>query len=261
MIYDQIHTTTDYDQFNWASINRAIDQGQVKRLEKDIESGIGIFTPILVNPNKVNGKYEIADGQHRFSARKNKKRPIRYIFAGHQMSLNDITLINSRQKPWRPLDYVKAYAAAGYHDYMRLLDFFEEVNSRVNASPKLRQLSIRSVTYLTQGSTSNPNQSANKSLKSGHWEFKVPIKEARQNLEVFMAFEQFGCSFNETFMQVVLHLMRNEPEFNVKRLIRQANKYPYKFYNCGRSIDWQRMIEDLYNHGKMHSNRLHFRFV
>ena len=76
MDFNRIYETTNYDQFNWTEINRGIDDSQVRRLEDDIDKGIGIMTPILVNPQKVNGLFEIADGQHRFSALKNKSRPI-----------------------------------------------------------------------------------------------------------------------------------------------------------------------------------------
>jgi hypothetical protein len=260
MDYNRIYTTTDYSAFDWVEINREVDKGKVKVLEKDIRNGIGVFTPILVNPEKVNGKIQIADGQHRFCALKNQRRPIRYIFALRQMELDDITLLNSRQTPWKPMDYVRAYATAGRQHYKQLLNFYDEVNERVENSHNLRQLSIRSVGYLTQDNLSN-HSDGNKSIKSGGWEFRNTLEEARENLEIFMSFEQFGCSFNESFMQVVLNLIRNEAEFDVNRLIRQAKKYPYKFYNCSRSIDWQRMVEEVYNHGRGTANRIYFRYV
>lgn len=260
MDFNRIYETTNYDQFNWTEINRGIDDSQVRRLEDDIDKGIGIMTPILVNPQKVNGLFEIADGQHRFSALKNKSRPIRYIFAVHQMKLNDITHINSRQKPWATMDYVKAYAKAGKEDYVKLLQFFEEVKERVEESSTLKKVSIRSVSYLTQGNASNPNINKSKNIKNGDWEFRLTMEEARQNLDMFMSFEEFGCSLNETFIQALFSLMKNQDSFDVNRLIRQANKYPYKFINCSRGIDWQRMIEEVYNFALGSKNRVYFRF-
>src|SRR5210317_511444 len=110
MNYNQIYETVDYSDFDWTEINREIQQPQVKKLETDIENGFDIQMPILVNPQRVSGKLQVADGQHRLTALKNKKRPVRYIFATRQMRLDDITRINSAQRPWQTIDYIKAYA-------------------------------------------------------------------------------------------------------------------------------------------------------
>ena len=103
MNYNQIFETVDYNEFNWTEINRDIVPSQVKALESDIDNGFDIQMPILVNPHRVNGKLQVPDGQHRLVALRNKKRPIRYIFATRQMTLKDITRINSQQRPWQSI--------------------------------------------------------------------------------------------------------------------------------------------------------------
>lgn len=260
MDLNRIYVTTDYEQFNWTEINREVNQGHVKALETIIDEGGMIQMPILVNPNRVNGLFEVPDGQHRLVALRNKKQPIRYIFASFQMGLDDITRINNTQRPWKTMDYVKAYAKGGNEHYEKLLSFFDEVSERVSKSKTIGAVSIRSVSYIAQGNGSNPNISRNNNIKNGAWEFRVPLSEARKTLNMLMEFEQFGCSLNETFIQALLSLINNQDNFSVRRLIKQAKAYPYKFVNASRGQDWMRMIEELYNFNKSYKNREYFRY-
>ena len=263
MNYNQIFETVDYNDFNWTEINRDIVPSQVKALEADIENGFDIQMPILVNPQRVNGKLQVPDGQHRLVALRNKKRPIRYIFATRQMSLNDITRINSQQRPWQTLDYIKAYAKGGNPDYVKLLEFYEETQERAAAHPKVGKVSIRSVSYLAQGNLSNPSSAHAKkyNIKAGTWKFRLSEKEARKNLDMFLLFAQITPScLSEVFIQTIMSMMANEEHFDVKRLLRQAKKWKHMFYSCTRKQDYMRMIEELYNYHKAKENHVYFHF-
>jgi len=260
MDLNKIYETSNYNEFDWTEINRDINDNHVKKLEADIDSNMGIIMPVLVNPQRVNGKLQVPDGQHRLCALKRKGLPIRYIFAPYQMKLNDITRINSQQQPWKTIDYVKAYAKAGKEDYIRLMAFYEEVLDRVEKSKHIRKVSIRSVSYLSQGNGSNPNISIKDNIKTGRWKFRQTEEQARKDLNMFMQFEKFGSCLTETFIQAVYSIMNNQEGFDIKHLIRQTNKYPWKFVSCSRGQDWMRMIEELYNHCRSEKNRIYFRF-
>ena len=262
MNYNQIFETVDYSEFNWTEINRDIVPSQVKALETDIENGFDIQTPILVNPQRVNGKLQVPDGQHRLVALRNKKRPIRYIFATRQMSLNDITRINTQQRPWKTMDYLKAFAKAGNQDYIKLLNFHEEVNERAK-KVGVDSVSVRVSAYLTQGNTTNPTDRDAKSMsiKNGNWKFLLSDSDARKNLNLILDFAEVNPGvFTEAFIQKLFGLMRNEEKFEAKRLLRQAKKFPWKFIAAGRGQDYMRMIEELYNHKKHDKNKVYFRF-
>jgi len=265
MNYNLIYETVDYNEFNWTEINRDIRPEQVKSLEKDIESGFGIQMPILVNPKRVNGKLQVPDGQHRLVALRNHKKPIRYIFATRQMKLKDITRINSQQRQWQTMDYIKAYAKGGNEDYIRLLNFYNEVQDRVANNNKIKasKVSIRSVSYLTQGNLSNPSTSTDGkySIKDGTWKFRLTDSEARKNLNMFLDFQEVTPScLGQVFIQTIFSMMKNQENFSVKRLLSQSKKYPYKFYTCSRAHDYIRMFEEVYNHNKTQANRIYFRF-
>ena len=262
MNYNQIFETVDYNEFDWTEINREIVPAQVKKLEQDIDSGFDIQMPILVNPKRVNGKLQVPDGQHRLVALRNKKRPIRYIFATRQMSLNDITRINSTQRPWTTMDYIEAFAKGGNQDYIKLLNFYNEVQDRVanNKNIKGSKVSIRSVSYLTQGNLSNPSMDKSYNIKNGTWKFRLTDSEARKNLNMFLDFQDVTPScLSEVFIQTIFSMIKHQENFSVKRLLNQAKKYPYKFYVCSRTQDYIRMIEDVYNHNKTQANRVYFR--
>ena len=261
MNFNRIFETTDYNQFDWTEINRDIVESQVKKLEADIDSGMAVMTPILVNPEKVNGKLQFPDGQHRLVALKNKNRPIRYVFATRQMDLNDITRINTQQRPWSTMDYIKAFAKAGKQDYVRLLNFYEEVQERIDMIPNVKRISVRAVSFLAQGDATNPNTAGIFKIKDGTWKFRSTEKQARKNLNMFIQFAEItGSCLTECFIQTIFSMIKHQDEFNVNRLLRQAKAYPHLFYSCSRNQDYMRMIEELYNHRKMSNNRVYFRF-
>ena len=98
-----IHKTTDYDKFNLKFGNRPIDNAHVKKIMRSM-------TEEFINvPIAVNKRYEIVDGQHRFTAAKALGLPIFYRFATE--NLLSIRRMNQNTKNWTINDFLASYVA------------------------------------------------------------------------------------------------------------------------------------------------------
>ena len=70
-----IYETYDYDKFSLLKSNRPVNKAHVIRLVESMDE------EYLLSPITTNEKFQIIDGQHRFTAAKEKGLPIRYIIA------------------------------------------------------------------------------------------------------------------------------------------------------------------------------------
>lgn len=124
--------TTDYSRFKLLHSNRQISRGLVDRLKGSIEKiGFQKSREILVND-----KFEIIDGQHRFTACQELGIPVPYqIRERNRISDNDIMIeLNSKQNVWRLSEYIGHYAKEGVRCYKYILEFEEKYHLGISNS-------------------------------------------------------------------------------------------------------------------------------
>ncbi len=120
---DRVRKTRDYDRFGFMGPNRDVNRGHIEKLKEAIE-----MSPKLteVQPILVNEQMQIIDGQHRFMALEELKRPINYVVVPG-LTINDARQMNVLHKGWRTDDYARSYALSGdksYQNYLWLKDNF-----------------------------------------------------------------------------------------------------------------------------------------
>ena len=106
----------DYGKFSLLEGNREIRRSHVEELKRSMQKHK------LDKAIDVNEKFEIVDGQHRFTAWHELKRPIIYIIHKGWGSV-EVPVLNSKQKNWNPYDYVDQYIVLGVEDYKRYKEF------------------------------------------------------------------------------------------------------------------------------------------
>ena len=121
---NKIYTTTDYGQFVFRSANRTVDEKHVKRLEKLMQENGWKGKPIEVSEDK-KGKLVIEDGQHRYTAAKNTKTPIKFMVVPAK-TVYEISIENNANKGWKMNDYIEAYSEGGMMSYKRLKQLITE---------------------------------------------------------------------------------------------------------------------------------------
>ena len=112
-----VYSEENYDLFEEHPNNREIKESHVNNLAKNIkELGYNVNFPVMVK--KINGKYRIYKGHHRFLACKKIGHPI--IFAIDN-NMTDLDLVNGDivQKPINIKDAVEMYAGLGEKEYIK----------------------------------------------------------------------------------------------------------------------------------------------
>ena len=108
---NSIHFTTDYDIFNIKEDNRDIDEKHKRKILASLNDVGYIPVPIVVNE-----KFEIIDGQHRWSVMKGLGIPIAYIVVP-DIGIRECRSMNISGVTWKDEDWIKSYAASGYESY------------------------------------------------------------------------------------------------------------------------------------------------
>lgn len=108
-----IHTTNDYAMFGELEGNREV-AGRAKKIGKSIDEVGYIPVPIVVNE-----KYEIIDGNGRFSALKERNLPVYYIVVPG-LTLEHCISMNINSTNWTMRNFVDGYAKQGNANYVAL---------------------------------------------------------------------------------------------------------------------------------------------
>jgi hypothetical protein len=115
----RIEKTSNYKRFKLIGGNRGISKAHVKHIKESMAEKV-IPVPIIVNE-----KFEIIDGQHRFTAASELKHPIHFVKIPG-LGLPDVQRLNSNSKNWTLNDYLQSYLDLGKKSYYDYADFMEE---------------------------------------------------------------------------------------------------------------------------------------
>lgn len=245
--------SSNYDDFVFVEGNRDIKESNVNRFKRILEEGGDIWDEVQVNPTKVNGKWPIIDGQHKFIAFMEKELPVPVLVKRKDVPLKGIIEINTVRKQWTVPDRVKSYATLGDENYQRLYNIWQELND-------IHPIAIKTVAKLCQGSmatSAKKGQAAN--LNDGYWKFIKSENDVRKVFKECVKFtEQHPDAMSDAFVHCIQSLMDKQPGFNVKRLLTASKNHPHKFVRAARKQDMLRMLEELYNFNRPQRSRLYF---
>lgn len=118
----KIEHTYDYSKFKLVGVNRSVDKKHVK----DIADSMLRRNLMHLFPLIVNEKFEIMDGQHRLGAVKlikdtNGLSLPAYYIVDPDITIDDISLLNSNKVNWGNLDYINFYACKMNKNYIEIL--------------------------------------------------------------------------------------------------------------------------------------------
>jgi hypothetical protein len=74
---------------------------------------------LFANPILVNDKFEIIDGQHRFTVCQDLGFPIHYLLV-ENLGLSEVQTLNANTKNWKIEDYIDGYCDMGLQEYCYL---------------------------------------------------------------------------------------------------------------------------------------------
>lgn len=215
--------TFDYSLFDFYKDNRETTEQHVNKLVESFKN-YGQMQPILCS-KEPNGKLMIVDGQNRLLAAKALGTPIKYI-VDNKLNSHSVTEINSTQKNFSNLDWIKRYAAQGKQDYVELLRQIDNYKGTF------------SVPCCVWAYASNTHQFRGSYIREGN--YKINVKRGTKTLNLCL--KMYSILENKDFLKriaimAVAKLMQDE-NFDENRLLKNIK---LKKFNV-----WPR-ISDTYN--------------
>lgn len=235
-------TTTDYSMFKFKHGNRPVDIAHVKRL---ISSMKEVYVPQTIYVNK---KYEITDGQHRFSAAKTLGLPVTYIVTDHK--LEDIRRMNQNTKNWTIDDFCESYVTIERKQTpdtvgpYGVFKHYKEITGFANATCMM----------LLSGTASSGiglvGNNIIKSFKDGVFiipagQFEKAKKEAKMINEIG---EFYDGNKRRSFVAAFVQAIQDE-RFEFKKFIHKLEYNRSKLFHCTTTNEYLDAIEKLYNWG------------
>ena len=132
-IFGNIMVTENYDMFKKIGGNRKLNKANYAKIVKSMKE------EQLIIPIVVNEKYEIIDGQHRYTACKDLGKPI-YFYMVRGYGLEQVKRANIASSNWKKENYLDMFVAEGNEVYKE----FEEIKERydLNISNLLKIFAI-----------------------------------------------------------------------------------------------------------------------
>ena len=224
---EKIFVSSNWNMFRFRKDNREVKSGNVLDIKKSIQK-MGQVLPIVVNK-----KYEIIDGQHRYTACKDLNVPIRYTF-GVDLTTEDIAELQSVSKKWMVQDYLNTYLTTnkpGYDKYKEFKDMFPEFSHSII------------LTMLSNGD--GRNQKLEECFKSG----KIQINDFKASVklgEFIKKFAPYVTTFRRSFILALIKI-KFTPDFEEERLLRKMPMKCKLIKDFADHRDFISVFQEIYN--------------
>ena len=234
--YNEINQTTDYDKFTFMDGNRDISHLHLNRLIQSMQEKY-IPVPILVNE-----KYEIVDGQHRWSSVKHLGLTL-YYHMEKGLRLKDVHRLNTNMRTWTAEEYLDGYCKLNYPHYIKFRKFKQTYGFGVNDC----------MCILSYGG--HPGGSLFDTFKRGAYKIHSYEKGVEIASKLLQVGEYYKGFKRRCFIYAMLELFKNESydhnvflhklSYQSKKLTDQTTVNHY--YDC---------IREIYNYNNKNEEKL-----
>jgi hypothetical protein len=245
-LVNQVYETTDYSLFKFMQGNRPVHRPHIIRLRKSFEKKY-LFSPIIVNE-----KYEIIDGQHRFTTAKELNLPVIFIIVSGY-GLSEVQTLNANMSNWGQKDYLNAYCDLGYPEYLKVRDFMIQY----------ADFGIKSSLIILLQKTNADRQRRNikelrsEANKSGvmqlrffeEGELVIPDYDSACHVaEKILEFKPYYDGFNRsTFVAAAIQVLKVEG-YDHRQMISKIAQNPRSMVHCQNAPQYKEMLEEIYNY-------------
>lgn len=230
-----VHVSNDYKKFNFLIENRQTARTHINKLKDAIQRNPEILE---VQPILVNEKFEIIDGQHRFTAASELGLPIHYTVVDH-LDITTAREMNVMQRRWGVDDYAYSFAKAGNIHYKAFNEYRREYPS---VSSTIIQIVIGG------GESSNMAQD----FRKGDFIVKREEDDAKWVLDQLDKIREATSGeipLGKAFVSALLTSI-NKEDFHFEEFLSNLKRKPDAFHRTSTVRDALRMIEDIYNYHK-----------
>lgn len=195
-----------------------------------------LFSVIIVNE-----KFEIIDGQTRFTIAEELGLPIYYIVC-HGYSLKEVITLNANAKNWKNSDYLNSFCELGFPEYIKMRNFMRKYKSfSIGCALSLCAL-VQSDGYKRDKNNNKTNVFRNGGFKCVDIDMTEEI--ATQLLRIRMITEIYKRkSFITAYMKIYRH-----PNFEANVFFKKMKMYTKMIQPCVNSEQYIEMFEEIYNY-------------
>lgn len=227
-----VHVTMNYDKFRFIDGNRDVEY--LANLRKSIKTHGWYRQPILVNE-----RFEIIEGQHRFTVCKELGLPIEYIIQPGLVA-EDCAPLNTGRTNWRTKNYAHLHAVKSV-DFM----YFEELLNQFHFSPRVTLVAIGS--SLTGGGVSKVVKDG--TLTCGSEEYDKGSRTLRWLSQFNDDVKQSGVRGSKDNLYMALIFARNSKSVSIDNLTYRVHR---NFSRFGKAIadmtDAVEKVNAIYNY-------------
>lgn len=231
----QIYQTDDYNLFKKLDGNR--DAGNVTAILKSIDEVGYVLSPILVNED-----FEVIDGQHRLEALKIKKLPVVYMVQ-KGIGLRECQAMNTGQKNWQAMDFVRAYAQIGNDNYVRLLDLWTEYHKDFGLDGVIG-IAIEP----REGGSIPMLRGGELDMSARRYEVAKQRMDFLREIGMVKLFKEKKL-YKRTFWNAIGYAFRH-PEISIKELCERIEKSPLEIVTYNKTVDQLKLFDEIYNKGR-----------
>ena len=249
--FNGVFATKSYEFFKLMPENREINEALVKQLMNSYRDN-GYKFPVI----KVNEKLEIIDGQHRFRAAAQTKRPVYFmIFPG--WSISDVITLNVNQKNWQNIDYLNSFLVRydqGEQDYA---GYF-----LMNKLIKKYDLTIANALHIISRQNSKEYKDA---FKSGGLVFTQDMfLSACDKAEKIMELGEYHPlgAMKRNFIAACLFIFK-QAGYEHDHMLKKLRMFPDKIKVLREAstmevVSYLEVLTSVYDHKKNYENRINF---
>jgi ParB/Sulfiredoxin domain len=234
----KIYETVDYSKFSFLDGNRNINPNHLNRLKESMVNNY-LYTIILVNE-----KYEIIDGQHRFTVIKELGLLLNYIIVKNY-GLKEVQVLNINTKNWSQSDYADGYANLGNLNYQIYLEFKDKYEFN------------HEVTLCLLNNSSACGKDLRNSFKGGNFIVRNIVQASDIADKITQIGEFYDGHKRRTFVFAMIQVLKN-PEFVFDNFIAKLKRLQKKMIDCVSTEDYKELIEKIYNYHR--KNKVNLRF-
>lgn len=221
--------TDELSKFKLIDGNRTDAELRAKNIAKSVERAGYIPAPIIVNE-----KYEIIDGQARFTYCKQTKTPITYLVI-NGLTIDDCIAMNTSTTRWSLNDFIASYAERGWTDYVILNEFLQANESKYG---------FQACVWALAGTTAS---NSNEKIKNGEFALKSGAAHRAEEFASYWDwFKDIKTNSKGSFFKALgyCYLIK---DVDKDRLIRKTHQFPRAFLKLSSVTDAIDVFEDVYN--------------
>jgi hypothetical protein len=220
--------TNDYSKFKTLGGNRQLNELHLKRLRSSVMTKNLLFA----NPILVNDKFEIIDGQHRFTVCKDLGFPIHYLLV-ENLGLSEVQTLNANTKNWKVEDYIDGYCDMGLQEYCYLKSLLTKTGLGV-------------MTLLNIFASGSSGGSTLCLVKEG----KLEMVHRNRGLIMLKWIQDWRMHYEgakaRSFVFALVHLY-NVKGYNHEKMMQKLQYQSTKLVDCTNTKTYLALLEEIYN--------------